>query len=498
MPAATGIWEGRGLVATLIGIDVGTTAVKAVLVTLDGHRLADFSRPHPMHRAGANAAEQDPADWMRSVLAALTSFAERRDLSGLAGIGICSQVNTHVFVDGSGGPVRPAITWQDGRAAADAATIDAQVSAAQKLEWFGGPVPIDASHALSRMAFVARTEPEVFAHTRHVLLPKDYCVMQLTGAVGSDPISAVGLVDQRGYVAPLLDLVLRAAEVLPPLHGFTHVAGRVRAGLPCVGTPVVTGTMDAWGGMFGLGVSRDGDAMLQSGTSEIAGIVSDHVEPTAGVVLFPAYDGIRMHAAPTQAGGAALQWFAEVLGKSAADLSAMAETSDPSESTPLFLPHLQGERAPIWDSATRGVFARLDGRADATAMSRAVMEGVAFSVRWAFEALQASAGRRVEVVNIGGGGSRSDVWTQIKADVLGVPLRRAAIADSAAMGAALLAGVGSGAFGSLERAVRGLIQFDRTFEPRSEYRALYDGRYGKFRELYDALCLLNASYHLTD
>lgn len=482
------------MVPTLIGIDVGTTAVKAVLIDLKGSRLADFSRPHPMHRSEGGAAEQDPADWMRGVLEALGTFAMQHDLRGLAGIGICSQVNTHVFVDTAGAPVRPAITWQDGRAAPDATAIDAKVSAQQKLDWFGGPVPIDASHALSRIAFVARTEPELFARTRHVLLPKDYCIMQLTGAVGSDPIAAVGLVDQRGYVAPLLDLVPRAAELLPELHPFTHVAGRVRDGLPCAGTPVVVGAMDAWGGMFGLGVGSDGDAMLQSGTSEILGVVSTSVNPTSGVVLFPPYEGIRMHAAPTQAGGAALQWFANVIGKSPAELSVLVAATEPSTATPMFLPHLQGERAPIWDGATRGVFARLDGRSDSAAMARAVMEGVAFSVRWAFDALQASAGCELETVNIGGGGSRSEVWTQIKADVLGVPLRRAAIPDSAAMGAALLAGVGTGSLGSLQEAVHSLVQFDRTFEPRARYRALYDERFGKYRELYETLRPFNASY----
>ena len=382
----------------------------------------------------------------------------------------------------------------DLRADTDAAAIDAQVSAQQKLDWFGGPVPIDASHALSRIAFVARTEPKVFASTRYVLLPNDYCVMQLTGAVGSDPIAAVGLVDARGYVAPLLNIVPRAAELLPELHSFTHVAGRVRGGLPCAGTPVVVGAMDAWGGMFGLGVSSEGEAMLQSGTSEIPGIVSAEVNPTPGVVLFPSYEGIRMHAAPTQAGGAALQWFANVVGKTPVELSALVAATQPSGATPLFLPHLQGERAPIWDGATRGVFARLDGRSDTAAMARAVMEGVAFSVRWAFDALQASAGCGLDVINIGGGGSRSDVWTQTKTDVLGVPLRRAAIPDSAAMGAALLAGVGTGRVGSLQEAVHSLVRFDRTFEPRAEHRALYDDRFGKYRELYETLRPFNASF----
>ena len=479
---------------TLIGIDVGTTAVKAVLVDLDGNRLAEFACPHALHRPTDGAAEQDPPAWMAAILDALAQFAAGNDLRGLAGIGICSQVNTHVFVDADGVPVRPAITWQDGRAAPDAQAIDARVSMQQKLDWFGGPVPIDASHALSRIAFVARTEPETFARTRHVLLPKDYCILQLTGAVGSDPVAAVGLVNGDGYVADLLALVPHAADLLPPLHGFTHIAGRVRPGLPCAGTPVVVGAMDAWGGMFGLGVASNGDAMLQSGTSEIAGLVSDTIHPTPGVILFPPYSGIRMHAAPTQSGGAALQWFAVVLGKSPAELSALVATTAPSDAIPLFLPHLQGERAPIWDGASRGVFARLDGRSDAASMARAVMEGVALSVRWAFDALSSSAGFVPATINIGGGGSRSDIWTQIKADVLGIPLRRATIPDCAAMGAALLAGVGTGVVDSIAAGARRLVQFDRTFDPRPELQQFYADRYGHYRDLYEALTPFNGRF----
>jgi xylulokinase len=431
---------------------------------------------------------------MRAVLDSLRSFETGHDLSGLQGIGICSQVNTHVFVGADGKPVRAAMTWQDARPAADAAAIDARVTAAQKLEWFGGPVPIDASHALSRIAFVARTEPEIFARTRHVLLPKDYCVFALTGAIASDPIAAVGLVDRTGYVAPLLDLVPRAAELLPPLFPFHHVAGRVRPGLPCAGVPVVVGAMDAWGGMFGVGVAADGDAMLQCGTSEIPGIVSSTVHPTPGVILFPPYDGITMHAAPTQSGGAALAWFANVLGKTPAETAALAAKAEPGSAVPLFLPHLQGERAPIWDSATRGTFARIDGRAGAPELARAVLEGVAFSVRWAFEALQQSAGRQVTIANIGGGGSRSDLWSQIRADALGFSLRRTAVSDSAALGAAILAGVGSGAMPSLHEAIARLIRFDRTFEPNAALAGYYADKFGRYRELYAALQPFNARY----
>ena len=201
-----------------------------------------------------------------------------------------------------------------------------------------------------------------------------------------------------------------------------------------------------------------------------------------------------MHAAPTQSGGAALAWFANVLARTPAEASALAATVEPGPAIPLFLPHLQGERAPIWDSATRGTFARIDSRAGAPELARAVMEGVAFSVRWAFEALQHSASRTIEVANIGGGGARSDTWSQIKADALGFPLRRTAVQDSAALGAAILAGVGSGAMPSLQDAVRQLIRFDRTFDPNAALAGYYGDKFGHYRDLYTTLKPFNDAY----
>lgn len=477
---------------TLIGLDVGTTATKAVLIDDEGRRLAGFVHNHPTSRPHPGHAEQDPQHWMDGVLGALQHFADGHDLGGLAAIGICSQVNTHVFVDAAGAPLLPAIIWQDGRAAPDAAALEAQTNAAQKTAWFGAPMPIDASHALSRMAHVRRSWPEIYARTAHVLLPKDYCVLQLTGMVLADPIAAVGLVDAGGYIADLLALVPGAAARLPPLAGITTVAGRVKPGLPCAGTPVVIGTMDAWGGMFGVGVVADGDAMYQSGTSEIAGVVSSTIVPTAGVILFPSYAGITLHAAPTQTGGAALGWFAQVLGRSPGDTAALA--FEATGTIPFFLPHLQGERAPLWDSTSRGVFARLDPSARAPEMARAVLEGIAFSVRLAFDALKLSAAVDPAIINIGGGGAASDAWCQLRADVLGIPLRRCAIPEAAALGAAILAGQSQDAATPLPEVVRRLVRFDRTFEPNLGMSAHYTDRLGKYSALYQNSRAFNARF----
>jgi xylulokinase len=175
-------------------------------------------------------------------------------------------------------------------------------------------------------------------------------------------------------------------------------------------------------------------------------------------------------------------------------LSVLAAESQPGDAVPLFLPHLQGERAPIWDAASRGAFARIDSTAGAPEMARSVMEGVALSARWAFDALQKSSGRTVLLANISGGGSRSDTWCQIRADALGFALQRTAAPEAAALGAAILAGLGSDTVSGMREAVRQLVRFDRTFEPQAAYRAYYDDKFGHFQALYEALRPINARY----
>lgn len=472
---------------TLIGIDVGTTAVKAVLVTLDGRVLDDYAASYPTARPRPGWVEQDPDDWLAHAVAALQRFAG----PGLRGIGLTGQVNTHVFADADLRPVRPAIVWQDGRAAAEAAAIDATVAAGEKLAWFGAPMPIDASHALARMAWVAAEEPEAWARTAHVLAPKDWLLARLTGALAADPIAAVGLAGRDlGYVAALIERVPGAAARLAPLADPLAAIAPVAAGLPCAGTPVTLGTMDAWAGMFGLGVAADGQAMYLSGTSEVLGIVSARTEPTPGVIVFPPWRGLTLHAGPTQAGGASLDWLAGLLGQPAAVLGETA--GGIGRTSPLFLPHLEGERAPLWDAGARGAFAGLTARSDPAALALAVMEGVAFSARLAFEALEASAALRPAEIRAGGGGMRAERWCQIRANALGRPLLRVGPASPAALGAAVCAGVGSGLLPDLASAAAALAAEGRRFEPEPAAAALADERFETFRALYAQLRPINA------
>lgn len=469
----------------LIGIDVGTTAVKAALLDEHGHVLDGFAQRYETHRPSPGHVEQDPEDWMRLVHEALRHFA--KSAPEVKAIGLTSQVNTHVFVDVGGKPVMPAITWADGRAAREATVLDSVIGEEEKLRWWGAPLPIDASHPLARMAHVKHHQPEVWAKTAHVMAPKDYCQFHLTGVIAADPLTNYGLVDSSlRYVARLLDLVDGAETRLPPLKAITEIAGGIRPGLPFAGTPMVTGTLDAWAGLLGAGVVEEGQALYLSGTSEILGIVSHMKSPTPGVLAFPQCVGIVLHAGPTQSGGASILWLSQLLGKTPAEISSLASHAN-LQNTPLFLPHLEGERAPLWDSASRGSFAGLTTSTGPAEMARAVLEGVALSARLLLDSLEASACLRPALIHHSGGGSVSDIWCQIRADVLQRPLRRTTSRDAGVLGAALLAGVGTGLFPSLRQAAKQFVRFEQTFTPDPQQADYHEGRFAAYKLLYTQL-----------
>lgn len=476
-----------------IGLDIGTSSVKAVLGGADGALLDRFSGDHQTGRPSPGAAEQDPAAWMRLVEAALARFAAHPRAGDVAAIGVTSQVNTHVFCDAGLVPLHPAITWQDTRPARAAGRLDAAIAPDDKIAALGAPIPIDASHALARMAWMQDTRPEIWAATAHVLLPKDYVIARLTGAPVADPISAVGLVGtDLTYADAILDLLPGAAAVLAELADPLDIAGRMQPGGPFAGVPVATGTMDAWAGMFGLGVAEEGAAMYLSGTSDVLGLISGDRTGAQGIITFPPWRGITLHAGPTQSGGASLAWAARLLGRDVADLGARAATVPITRQSPLFLPHLEGERAPLWDAGSRGVFAGMTSATGPDELAACVMEGVAFSARLALEAIEASGNRQVRRLRHGGGGARSDGWCQIRANALGRSLDRVTVSDVGAMGALVIAATAAGEIADLQRATQGLVSIDRRFDPDPDQAALADTRFEAFRHLYQALGPVNA------
>lgn len=471
-----------------IGIDIGTSSVKAVMTRHDGALLDSFSSSHAMHRPGPGAAEQDPMGWIARIDAALEQFAAHPAATDVQAIGITSQVNTHVFCDGTLKPLFNALTWQDTRPAPDAEKQDAQIDQAAKIKALGAPIPIDASHALARMAWMERVQPQVWAKTAYVMAPKDFAIACLTGAISADPLASIGLVGtDYAYADAVVRLVPKALDVLPLLRDPLDIAGVVRDGKPFAGVPVAQGTMDAWAAMFGLGVSQEGQAMYLSGTSEVMGLIAQERAGTPGVVVFPDWRGITLHAAPTQAGGASIAWASRLLGHEVPELSALASQAAISPDSPLFLPHLEGERAPLWDPKSRGGFAGLSTKCGPEELAACVMEGVAFSARLALEALEASGKQTITHLRHGGGGSSSDIWCQIRANALGRTLERVVVPEAGATGAMAMASVACDAAMDMGHATLALIDTDRSFVPDIEAAHIADDRFNAYKQLYHAL-----------
>ncbi|MBO6540247.1 MAG: hypothetical protein JJ969_12720 [Rhizobiaceae bacterium] len=467
----------------VLGIDLGSTSVKAAVLDRAGNCLSRFAEAYPTVRPSADRAEQDPALWMRLIGAALAQFAHD-SFRGRIGVGgLCSQVNTHVFVDRTGEPLIPAILWQDTRAGAEAAELDARISVEDKIAWLGAPIPIDASHPLARMLWVSRHRPDIWERTAHVLLPKDYCLLKLTGELVTDPVSNVGIVGtDHNYVGPILDLVPGAAERLAPLNKLSGIVGEISGSFGLPGVPMITGTMDGWVGLFGTGASTNGRTVYVSGTSEVLGISSEEVTGEPGIIVFSKAEGLRLHAGPTQSGGASQGWFCELTGMKAAEMAELVAGTPRRNPTPLFLPQLAGERSPLWNAGLRGAFVGIDSSMAMPDFARAVYEGVAFSARHVLGALEASANVVNDPISCGGGGFIPDIWGQIRADVLGRRLQRLAVNEPGIVGAASLAAFAAGGYTSLEEAHACFAQHDQVWEPDLQKRGLYDDLFGLYKE----------------
>lgn len=471
----------------LAGFDVGTTAVKGVYFdSHDGQVVAEASWEYELSRPREGYAEQDPADWLAGLQACRQQLDATAPRTGAAAIGICSQVNTHVFVDGDLAPVRPAISWQDQRCA-DAGRELERRAGADIERIFGGPFAIDASYALSRALWLEQNEPAAWAASRWILSPKDFCVATLTGAVRSDRVSPVGLVGDDGeYLAEALTLVDGAARMMPPLAEFDAAAGTASGalGFPA-GVPVSVGTMDAWSSLYGSGVVRAGQAAEISGTSEIVGVMSAHPGSAPGVISFPPVRGRYLHAGGTQAGGDAVRWIAGLLGMTVGDALAAAEAANPQ---PLvFLPHLAGERAPLWNADARAVFVGMTSNTTPGHVVRAVLEGVAHAARHLRECCELAAGLRAGVLRLSGGGAQSTLWNQIRADAHRAVLEQVASTMTGCVGAAMMAGIAAGAADDLEAWAAQLVTVAREFSPDPAAADRLDGLHDVYRATYRAL-----------
>jgi xylulokinase len=433
----------------------------------------------------------------------------------VAAVGLSGQVGTHVLVDRQVQPLRPALSWQDTRAHAEAAALLEQVGRERLAEVLGIDLPPGPAWPLPRLLWLQRTAPALLARTWRLLQVKDYVFFHLTGTLATDASSWRGLVRLPGpeMAADLLQELGLPGDLLARRHSPASVIGQVTpaaseaSGL-AAGTPVVVGWNDLNCGLLGTGVVVPGMGFDIGGTSEHLGVALALAAPTQradGLMLAPyltesPQGAARVSYGVTSAGGGSLDWYAgefvpdllrayglDLPSGAVARLEALAAEVAPGAEGLVFLPYLNGERAPIWDAAARGVFFGLSGLHRHRHLARAVLEGVAFSLRQVLAAVEAATGLTVACIRVSGGPAGLRLWNQIKASVLGRPLVVPAVTQAACLGAAMLAAIGAGWYLRAEAAAEAMVHIAEQVDPEPEHAARYDDLFELYASLYPAL-----------
>jgi xylulokinase len=483
-------------VSALVGVDVGTGGARALAVDEAGELLAQASSEYPLATPRAGWTEQDPEDWWGGVLGVLRQVAAAVD-GDVAALGLTGQMHGSVFLDARGHVLRRALLWNDQRTAAQAAGLAKQVGEERLLAIAGNPAL--TGFQAPKLMWLRDEEPELYRRLAHVLLPKDYVRLRLCGELLTDASDASGTllfdVGARSWSSELLDALELSREWLPEVREGPEPAGALGAqvagelGLPA-GIPIAAGGGDNAAAAVGVGVVRPGLISSSIGTS---GVVFAHrdsfgYDPSGRVHAC-------CHAVPnawhlmgvTLAAGASLRWWRDQVasGQSYQQLEELAAPLAPGAEGLLFLPYLRGERSPHRDPSARGAFAGLTARHELGHLTRAVFEGVAFSLRDSLETFR-ELDVQIDEVRALGGGARSPLWRTIQADVFGAPVVRTVIDEGPAYGAALLAGVAVGFFADVPEAVTRVRLRDERDVPDPERSAHYEEIYALYRELYPA------------
>jgi xylulokinase len=493
----------------LLGIDVGTSGCKSVLLDASGAVAARAAAEYPISSPRPLWTEQDPEDWWRSAAASVAEALERAGATGadVAAVGLTGQMHGMVLLDAAGKVLRPCIMWNDQRTAAECAEITERVGAERVIGLTGNPVL--PGFTAPKLAWTRRHEPEVFARAARVLLPKDYLRYRLTGEFITEPSDASGtaLFDISGL--SWCDEMLDAAGVprawLPQIHPSPEAAARLGADAARAcglleGTPVASGGGDQAAQAVGMGILDEGCVSVSMGTSAVLFAPSDscRVEASGRLHTF-------CHAVPGKwallgvvlSAGGSLRWHRDALceperrraaetGSDAYDLMlAGAAEVPPGAEGLFFLPYLTGNRVPHADPAARGAFVGLVLRHTRAHLTRALLEGVSFALNDSLRNMR-GLGLAPEEIVASGGGARSALWRQLLADVFAAPLAAVTVDEGAAFGAALLAGVGAGVYPDVPSACRAVVRRGERTPPGPDAE-VYARLYECFREIYPAL-----------
>jgi xylulokinase len=485
----------------LLGIDSSTTATKALLIDSLGEQVGVASSEYALSTPKPLWAEQDPDLWwlaaQESIRRVVTDSGV--DPSAIAGVGLTGQMHGLVLLDEAGQVLRPAILWNDQRSAAQCDEIRQRLGLEELVQITGN----DAFPGFTapKLMWVRDHEPEIYARVRQVLLPKDYVRFRLTGGYATDKAGAGGTLfldlARRDWSSELLNALDIPLDWLPPTHEGTEVTDEISpaaaeaTGL-AAGTPVFGGGGDQAAQAVGVGAVSSGVVALTLGTSGVVFASSEQplVEPAGRMHAFPHAVPDTWHVMGVMLSAAgSLRWYKDVVAPHVEydALLGAAATVEPGAEGLVFLPYLSGERTPHADPHARGAFIGMTLAHSRKHLTRAVLEGVAFGLRDNLALMNSVGLERIDQIRISGGGTRSPVWRQILADVLGVELVSVETSEGAALGAALLAGVGAGAWSSATEACAAAVELGEVTRPVPSAGRAYSDIYQRFRECYPAV-----------
>ena len=486
-----------------LGLDVGTSGVKAILVNAGGAVEAAATAPLSLATPQPGWAEQHPDAWWEASRTAIRALLARCAKAHVAAVGISGQMHSSVFLDKAGAVIRPALLWCDGRTTAECREIVQAVGGEPRLRDLASNPALEG-FTLPKVLWLRNHEPEAFRRLATVLLAKDFVRLKLTGVLATEPSDASGTLmfdpAHLRWSAELLDAVRVPASLLPPVGGSSEVLGRVTpqaaalTGL-AAGTPVVGGGADNACGAAGVGAITPGEAVASWGTSGtvLAPAAEPRVDPALRAHTFcHVAPGIWYVMGVVLSAGGAFAWYRDQLAR---DLGAADHADDrlvdeaagvpPGADGVTFLPYLQGERTPHRDAALRGAFVGLSLAHSRAHLTRAVLEGVCFALRDSVEILREMhlAPRQLLLT---GGGARNPFIRRLQADVFGLPVATVNREEGPAYGAALLAAVGAGAFPDLAAAARSTLAREAPLEPDPVAHRAYAALYARFRAAYFA------------